>query len=233
MSRKERRATDARARKASVPVETAFHEAGHAVARLLTAEALGYAPEEAVHSIEIAPRHSGVSRDGRMTLISQAICMGPMVSRPLEQAVRLIIDVHEGMSHAVLWDAFAKAGTHQDREISMRSRMLVDVMGAVAEVKYLGKSDALTLFMSYACEDDRKDFARNCRTLGIAADRVVDTCDQFLQHALCLAERPSVWAAINAIASQLRATMAGAHVARLAWPHLALDPEAIAVALPT
>ena len=73
MNRKERRAAEAMARKqrnaAPDSNVVAAHEAGHAVARYLTAAEIGYPPEEAISQIEIsAPgawSHAGYSFDGR------------------------------------------------------------------------------------------------------------------------------------------------------------------------
>ncbi len=232
MNRKERRAAEAAARRAEVEPGTAYHEAGHAIARLLTATAMGYEPEEAVHSIEVNPGSSGRSRDGRMHLISQAICMGPMVSKPFELAVRQAINVNRGMSAKVLWEGFATHGTDEDRRISMRSRMLIDVMGAAAESRYLGKSAPAPLFSTHACEDDREDFARNCRVLGIAASDMGELEAEFLKHAQMLVERPIIWSAIEAIAKRLRATMPGRQVWQLAWPFLSTEIAAIDRILP-
>ena len=54
MNRKQRRAQQAQTRRAPLQMEVAIHEAGHAIAHLLTGELMGYAPEQAVAEIKAA-----------------------------------------------------------------------------------------------------------------------------------------------------------------------------------
>src|SRR5262245_51674362 len=74
------------ARKVKLDRATALHEAGHAVGRVLTAEAMGYKPEEAVVCIEIGISGSPMaSLDGQVDLISAAKTDGPRFSHEIVQ----------------------------------------------------------------------------------------------------------------------------------------------------
>src|SRR5438067_9965781 len=82
MNRHERRAAKVAVRSAKIDRVVAIHEAGHAVARFLTAADLGFSVDAAISYIEIAP-DSAVTKsiDKRMIFRMQAATFGPMLSR--------------------------------------------------------------------------------------------------------------------------------------------------------
>jgi hypothetical protein len=90
MNRHERRAAKVRARlvaKNGGSHIVAVHEAGHAIAKVLAAEELGYSINEAIDRIEIGVGETlGRSVDGRMITRSQAVTYGPTFSRDIDEA---------------------------------------------------------------------------------------------------------------------------------------------------
>ena len=100
MNRQQRRAAKAKAKNATVDPVVAVHEAGHALARYLTAEMMGLSKEESVHSIVVhVPREmpKGKSVDGTMMTSEQATTLGPMFSKEID-AVRRAIGTEKGWS---------------------------------------------------------------------------------------------------------------------------------------
>jgi hypothetical protein len=91
MNRHERRAAKAQSRTVEMDRVVAVHEAGHAVARVLTASDLGLSSEEAISHIEVGIGNSmAESKDGKMQLMSQAVTFGPMLSREIGAALKRI-----------------------------------------------------------------------------------------------------------------------------------------------
>ena len=63
-----------------------IHEAGHAVARYLTAQDFGYTTNHSISYIEVAPATPvGRSVDGIMNLTLQATTYGPMLSKEIQE----------------------------------------------------------------------------------------------------------------------------------------------------
>jgi hypothetical protein len=82
MNRYQRRAAKAAARSAKIDGVVAVHEAGHAVARYLTAADLGVSTNDAISYIEVAPNAAVTkSVDKRMIFRTQATTFGPL-ARP-------------------------------------------------------------------------------------------------------------------------------------------------------
>lgn len=116
------------------------------------------------------------------------------------------------------------------RRISMLSNMLITVMGPAAEARHKGLADAMPLFKSPTCEDDRLNFWRGCKVLGLDATSAIERI--FLDQASEVVRRGSVWHAANAIADELKADLDGQKVASIAWPILSRDVGAFASLFP-
>ena len=201
---------------------TATHEAGHAVGRLLTASLMGYKPAEAVELIEIGGSFVTMDNGERMRSLGQTV--GPFVSLPLETALK---DYASGRTGVDFWAVAKKAGTLEDRRISMATKMLICVMGAAAEAKLQRLPEPISTFMSAACAGDRSDFSKCCTVMGLTDTEALDAQREFLSHARSLVRNEAVWAAINAIAFNLvdaKEDMSGQTVADLAWPLLSQEP---------
>lgn len=86
MNRHERRAAKAIARGQAVDQVVAVHEAGHAVARILVADSLGWGADEALEYIDIhpAPLAMGVSAELR-DLQAEAATWGQFLSRSMHE----------------------------------------------------------------------------------------------------------------------------------------------------
>lgn len=196
---------------------TATHEAGHAIGRLLTAQLVGYAPKDAVSSIDL-----------------DAVCYGPLVSEDLEHRVKEYLGV-EISNLGKIWAAVTRLATDAERKANMHARMLYVTMGAAAEARLGRFSDARQVYMTYACARDREDFQRACHVLRLDPARSAVAEDQFLRHAMVLIKRPPVWSAVNAIAFALRdakSELSGWEVEALAWPHLSTDAEVLSQPMP-
>lgn len=186
---------------------TATHEAGHAVGRLITAEIMGYAPEEAV------------------AYITRSVCYGPFSSKNHQTQVETAFRAGGGADEGKLWDILASTGTAQERIISMLCRLLFITMGAAAEARLARLSEAGPVWQLPACEYDRNDFSNSLTVLRMAGGEAQTGSaeEDFLRHATFLMRHHEVWSAVNAIAFELRDTrsdMPGVRVAELATPFL-------------
>jgi hypothetical protein len=219
MNRNARRAAQAQARTRTVDRVTAVHEAGHAVARLLTAEDMGLPFDRAVHSIEIGTGPSWRSSDGRIVLNSQAICYGPAVSRELQVAYKLKYPDCEPISADELNARLLNVGTAEQRAVSGRAKMVITAMGAAAEAR-LSDTSWEKVFLSDACLADRMDFNREARLSGLGDDRMVDALTTVGSKVVKLVAMAEVWGAIGAIASAIKGGLSGKQVASLAAPYI-------------
>src|SRR5712691_11240844 len=145
MKRHQSRAPKAKAKWANIARVAAIHEAGHAVARYLTAEDLGHTTDHAVFYIDLAtatPVRQSI--DGTMGLTSQATTYGPMLSKEIQDvAIRDFADIMHTdeltMEHVA--EAIAKARAEgADIFKWLRAKILIGVFGAAAEAKYCGKA---------------------------------------------------------------------------------------------
>lgn len=86
MNRHQKRAARVKARGREVDRVTAVHEAGHAVARVLVANSLGWSAHEAIEHIDIdpAPVAMEVGAQKRWLQIMGAVS-GHFLSRPMEE----------------------------------------------------------------------------------------------------------------------------------------------------
>lgn len=180
---------------------TATHEAGHAIARILTAGLMELPPQEAVTEIEIGgSSYLGTAPDGtRMRSLGQTI--GPVVSVTLQKAAMDYVGSPD--PNADWWRVFAKVGTEEDRRKSMAARMLICVMGAAAETKLKRMPDPGLLFSSNESAGDRSDFFTACDVLGLSDHEAQVVQARFLNIAKRLVKDANVWPAINAIAFAL------------------------------
>jgi len=216
-------------RRAPLEMDVAIHEAGHAVAHLLTANLMGYAPNEAVLKIDVNSFGSQRSHDGRTFLMCQAICFAPSVSKALSQACRDHIAAAQVTSMPQAIEIYSRFGDADEFALSMSKRMLCAVMGAAAEANYRS-TDALAVFRDYACEDDRIGFYEGCAGLEIELSQIEHFEIAYVDAANSLVARAAVWNAIASIARRLKGCMSGRKIAQFAWPKLQSDPAAVAAA---
>ena len=160
MKRHERRAAKAKAKGQSIDRAVAVHEAGHAVGRFLTGARLGHGPETAisyidVHAVPVA--EGSQSFDGRMDLRTQATTFGPMLSKALEEFIR-IDAFSDGPGGELPLKEVARIlqkarGAGLDVDDWFRAKGFSNVLGPMAEAKFLGKPFE-SVWNDYCSEED-------------------------------------------------------------------------------
>jgi len=220
MNRHERRASKAQARSAKLSRVTAIHEAGHAVARILTAKDFGIDEAEAVHHIEIELMNAyGASRDGSMGLLSGAVTYGPRLSFELQQFLGIASNgvPQNQISESHIVNAFQAAeATGHDISDWLRSRMLIAVFGAAAEAQYTGR-DIEDVWNGYEAEADVNTARADGSYPGLSNSQTDDFIAEAINRARYLISQPNVWAAVTSVADNMpdRGKMAGKWVVGL------------------
>jgi hypothetical protein len=210
MNRHARRAAvkQARQQNGGLAKVVAVHEAGHAVARYLTAEELGHDTEDAIFYIEVgfvAPRRA--SFDGKAMLSSSAVTFGPMYSRPMIDYLKRnpVLQDH-GATHPVTIqtqvDACKAAGIDVAEWAALKT--FICMAATAAEAKFTGRPIE-EVANSYQCEDDLRDAMRDCLLAGMTTAEATNVVNNVLDHAEEVFADPRVWAAVLAVADSLPA----------------------------
>jgi hypothetical protein len=208
MKRHQSRAPKAEAKSAKIERVVAIHEAGHAVARYLTADDFGHTTDHAISYIDLAPATPALqSVDGTMSLTFQATTYGPMLSKEIQKvATRNFADILRSgeltMEHVA--EAIAKARSEgADIFKWLHARILIEVFGAAAEAKYSGKVFE-EVWGSHQTEADMKDAVQSCFLAGVTEAKAIEAIiDEAQAKAVGLIERPKVWQAVVALADNL------------------------------
>jgi hypothetical protein len=221
MNRHERRAAKARARRATLDRTTAVHEAGHAVARILTASDFGISEDIAVERIEIGSGSPmGESSDGHVKFISLATTYGPMLTAELQDVFsKFAASIPpEQIQRGHITEALKLAETSgSDLSVWLRARMLMAVFGAVAEARYLGKN-VHDVWDDYSSESDVRGAVMDGLHAGLEAPEISDFIEEAIRRATFLIRQPEVWSAIVHVADNMpnRGEMPGSLVATIA-----------------
>ena len=211
MNRKQRRAAKA-GNKQKVKV-TAFHEAGHAVARYLTADEMGFAVEDCIKSITVSAGlgpSMGNSHDGHAELYSQAVTYGPMLSQEIGEVMSDM-----GMSKApgtemsgleakdFLTEVVSSA-RERGANISswLNARALIAVFGACAEAS-MTRQSANDVWNSYECEDDLNGIIQDGVVAGLSADDIEALISSAFRRAAECMQRQEVRKAIDQLAKAI------------------------------
>jgi hypothetical protein len=213
MNRHDKRATKATARSAKIDRVVAVHEAGHAVARFLTAADLGFSTNNAISYIEVAPDGAVTkSVDKRMNFRIQATTFGPMLSKEIQELFREECTSLRGLSGRIAFEALSgiitkarSAGLDVNRWL--RAKSLISVFGAAAEARYTGKTFS-DVFNGYENEGDRRDAIQDCMIAGMTEEEEDDigaVLDEAAAAAVNLIYRNEVWRALLALADKLPA----------------------------
>jgi hypothetical protein len=189
----------------------AIHEAGHAVARYITAQDLGCTTDKSISYIDLAPYvPAGGSIDGTRKFFTQATTYGPMLSEELQQTVkRELANIPSG-GVATLQDvaeAIAKARS-EGADVSkwLRSKLLITVFGSAAEAMFSGKTPDET-WNSYENECDCKDAVRECFLAGITESGEIEgLVEEAKTRAIHLIANAQVSHAVRSLADKLPAT---------------------------
>ena len=213
MNRHERRAAKAKTRSQAIDRVVAIHEAGHAVARILVAESLGWSPDEMLAHIDIesAPIDTGAtSFDGTHGMKSQAVTFGQMFSRPMNDFIKQrmtdklaahgVVPVREADLIPVISEMRA---TSIDVDWWYRAMSIVLMLGPMAEAKLVGRPFE-EVWNSYGSESDLSDAVRYGLMCGMTPEQIAAAVSENAQIAEQVMERPSTWAAILALAGRLK-----------------------------
>lgn len=122
---------------------TAFHEAGHAVASIITAPERGVEPWEAVEEVSIADGKAFCSGRGLPKRVMDAIKAGPAPCLPNGN-----IDAHK-------WLATAARTTGYDLEAWLHASATIDVAGALTEAAFARGCDFVDLWSHPSCRGDQ------------------------------------------------------------------------------
>jgi hypothetical protein len=208
MNRQQRRAAvkDARKQNRGAARVVAVHEAGHALGRYLTADVLGFQPEEAIAYIEVLfdPRPRA-SLDGKATVSSSAVTFGRMYSRHMDEFLKANpVPQDAGRGHPITIDAEVKACRTGgvDVESWAGCKAFICMAGPAAEARFAGRP-ASDVVKSYECESDLRDAVRECMRAGKTAEEAQEVAKRALDKAEAVLAEPGHWRAVLALAESL------------------------------
>jgi hypothetical protein len=185
----------------------AVHEAGHAVARYMTAEDFGINAKDAISYIEVGG--GGVSRisaDKRMGLKLQATTYGRVLTREMQDIFdRETVNIpRDALTEQHIVNTLRVArqnGVDVDRWL--RSRMLIAVFGPAAEAKHTGCPFEEVLH-SYECEDDLSGAVKDALWAGLeSTEQIQELIAEAVVRASALIDSPEVQRAITSLANAL------------------------------
>ncbi len=236
MNRQQRRAKKVLAPSLPVVRALAIHEAGHCVARILTAGSLGWEAGEVIEYIDVgsAPIAADTDQDRKYGLRSQVVSSGRFLSKPMHEfvAARRRTTQPRGEPPPLEDDAglvllFAEMrATGIDLDGWFRAKSIVAVFGPMAEAKLLERP-----FNEIWNNDPRKDDARALIRAGVLCGLTPDQIAAATSENVSIAEqhmaRSEVWLAINTLADNLKiGRMSGRQAAAIIGRVLAVNEVA-------
>jgi hypothetical protein len=189
------------------------HEAGHAIGRILAAEAYAIAVEESVISIVVR--------------IGIATTYGPMFQREVQDELREHIEAAAANGKMEVAPVFAIMAIEKARkqvadiEGWLKARLVHIVMGPCAEAKLTGR-DPFEVFKGVESSGNWEDANSACNYASIGRWRSGELIAEALEHALALLEQPNVWRAVLAVADLVprRGTLPGSKIIPVAMAAL-------------
>jgi hypothetical protein len=173
----------------------AVHEAGHAVARYLSADAMGFRASEAIDYIEIAPPFSRPNLGAKSILAPKPAIFGPLYSRPMMDFLKTD-SISLDLTAAV--DACKAHGI--DVEMWAAVKAFICMAGAAAEALITNRSLSE---LANECENDLVDATRYCLAAGMTTQEANKVCNGALNWAREVFDDPQNWAAVLALADSL------------------------------
>ena len=173
----------------------AVHEAGHAVARYLCADAMGFSFVEAVGYIEIAPPFSRPNLDAKSILAPKAASCGPVYSRPMMDFLNA-----ESMSLNLTAAVEACKDHGIDVEMWVAVKALICMAGPVAEALFTNR---LLSEIANECSNDLDEATRYCVAAGMTTQEASKQCKDALNWAREVFDDPRNWDAVLALADSL------------------------------
>lgn len=219
MNRQQRRTAKATARKAPVDPVTAIHEAGHAVFAVLLGLQEGWpSPNGALEYIEMWPKPSQeiLEKGGALGGWTEFAMFSPEMNAYVKPYLQRLVKNNK-IQIADLKPAFAEM---QDKGIDvrrwLRARLLMSVAGAAAEARFTGKAIDDIYFHGEICRADHESVKRHCHLCALTKDEYAAELEDALTLAEQQVEQPEIWAAIKALATQLKhGRMSGDEAARI------------------
>ena len=207
MNRHRRRAAKSLSRKVKLDRVVAVHEAGHAVARVLTADDLGLSSETAISCIEVGTGNPmGESIDSKMQLFSEAVTFGPMLSTDNNDAFKHITAgvPQDQISRQHIAEAVRLARSEgADIDKWLRAKLLIAVFASAAEAKHTQKS-IRDVWTGYASEDDVRGAFNDGFLAGLSTSEKIEVfVEDAISRATVLIEQPHIQSAIYALADAL------------------------------
>jgi hypothetical protein len=207
MNRHQRRAAKARGIDKKLNPVIAIHEAGHAVARVLSAEDFGLPVERMISRIEVGTAENlGKSHfDKSATLISQAVTYGPTLSAELQALFdRTTAGVDRSkLTKQHIVDALKLAKEEGvDFTRWLRARMLIATLASVAEAKHTGRQ-SLDVWNSMESEGDFKGAVGDGIDAGLTIEQTRSYIEESLDQSEKLIRQNNVHRAITALADAL------------------------------
>jgi hypothetical protein len=207
MNRHQRRAAKAQSIGKQLDPVIAIHEAGHAVARVLSAEDFGRPAEKMISYIEVGTgQNMGVSLfDKSVTFRCQAVIYGPTLSAELQAVYERTaagIDPSKLTQQHII-DA-VKLAKDEGIDVTrwVRARMLITTLGPVAEAQYTGRQVA-GVWNSLECENDQKGAVEDGIWAGLTAAQIRAYIDEALAQSEVLMRQENVQRAVHALADAL------------------------------
>jgi hypothetical protein len=186
----------------------AIHEAGHAVAKVLTIEELGWHLRDAIADIEIYCDQSGVTH-GHM--FSRAIEEG---SQEFKSAYLAEVGIPTGTDARSFLAEVLRHGRAAGADIErwFRARTFEAVSGPVAEAIYSEQSFHQVWESDHAL-GDRSGVASDALLADMPPEHVIPVIDHMAALSAHIMEKASVWTAVLTLAKALPAVgrMAGSH----------------------
>jgi hypothetical protein len=199
MKRAERRRLERDLKREPIHLSTAIHEAGHAVARYLTASEMGIDPDNSIWSIRVTPRIVG-ERNGR-ALVSMACVEGPMFSQQFMDVIRPNLDASTASPDANnLAECLARARTDgMDMSDWVRARSVYTLMGPIIEAVTTKRPFEAVLMPN---DSDIESIRLDCHLAGVPTlfDEILDVGKRRCYELL---ERLEIHHAIIVLANEL------------------------------
>lgn len=208
MNRHEKRAAKTMARGQAVDRVVSVHEAGHAVARTLVADSLGWNADEALEYIDIHPAPLAVGgRAEQREAQAEAATTGQFFSRPMVEFLRTKMSPEEfdasrnGNEMLALFSEMRAAGI--DVDVWFAAKSIEILFGPMAEAKLTGRS-FIDVWSGDSCKLDAGDMIYAGFLCGIAEERLAEVIGDRIEIAKRYIARPEVWRAILALADKIK-----------------------------
>jgi hypothetical protein len=165
MNRQQRRVSKAMGVKLKLDPVVAVHEAGHAVARVLSAKDFDLPVEQMITCIEVGTHKNAGSSyiDPSKTLFTQATTFGPTFSSDLQMVFGEYLRSHKGseLAHDNIVGVI-KAAVDRGLDVTrwIRARLLITTLGPVAEA-WFTKRSVTDVWESMQCKVTREEQSRS------------------------------------------------------------------------